>query len=41
MLAASPDSFTLTSVELVNYDRDWAAANKDRLLKLWQTTVGL
>jgi len=37
----APGAPTLTSVELVNYDRDWAAANKDRLLKLWQTTVGL
>ena len=37
----APGAPTLTSVELVNYDREWAAANKDRLLKLWQTTVGL
>ncbi|HUG05555.1 MAG TPA: extracellular solute-binding protein [Candidatus Limnocylindria bacterium] len=37
----APGAPTLTSVELVNYDRDWAAANKDRLLKLWQTTVGI
>ena len=37
----APGAPTLTSVELVNYDRDWAAANKDRVLKLWQTTVGL
>lgn len=37
----APGAPTLTSVEMVNYDRDWAAANKDRLLKLWQTTVGL
>jgi len=40
-VAPAPGAPTLTSVELVNYDRDWAAANKDRLLKLWQTTVGL
>ena len=32
---------SLTSVKLVNYDRQWATDNKDRLLKLWQTTVGL
>lgn len=37
----APGAPTLTSVELVNYDRDWAAANKDRLLKLWQTTIGI
>jgi hypothetical protein len=37
----APGAPTLDSVELVNYDRDWAAANKDRLLKLWQNTVGL
>jgi iron(III) transport system substrate-binding protein len=37
----APGAPTLTSVEMVNYDRDWAAANKDRLLKLWQTSVGL
>jgi iron(III) transport system substrate-binding protein len=40
-VAPAPGAPTLTSVELVNYDRDWAAANKDRILKLWQTTVGL
>lgn len=37
----APGAPTLTSVEMVNYDRDWAAANKDRVLKLWQTTVGI
>ena len=37
----APGAPTLTSVEMVNYDRDWAALNKDRILKLWQTTVGL
>ncbi|MDQ2915179.1 MAG: extracellular solute-binding protein [Chloroflexota bacterium] len=37
----APGAPTLTSVEMVNYERDWAAANKDRLLKLWQATVGL
>jgi iron(III) transport system substrate-binding protein len=40
-VAPAPGAPTLTSVEMVNYDRDWAAANKDRVLKLWQTTVGL
>jgi len=37
----APGAPTLTSVQMVDYDRDWAAANKDRLLKLWQTTVGI
>lgn len=37
----APGAPTLTSVKLVDYDRDWAAANKDRLLKLWQSTVGI
>ena len=32
---------SLTSVKLVNYDRQWATDNKDRILKLWQATVGL
>jgi iron(III) transport system substrate-binding protein len=40
-VAPAPGAPTLDSVEMVNYDRDWAAANKDRLLKLWQATVGL
>jgi len=31
----------LSDVKLVNYDRQWATDNKDRLLKLWQSTVGL
>src|SRR5262245_6789425 len=37
----SPGAPTLESVKLVNYDRDWATQNKDRLLKAWQSTVGL
>lgn len=40
-VAPAPGAPTLTSVEMVNYDRDWAAANKDRLLKLWQSTVNI
>jgi iron(III) transport system substrate-binding protein len=32
---------TLDSVKLVKYDGTWAASNQARLLKLWQTTVGL
>lgn len=31
---------TLQTVKLVSYDREWASQNKDRLLKLWQQTVG-
>src|SRR5438132_10814370 len=31
---------TLTTVKLVNYDRQWATDNKTRLLTLWQQTVG-
>jgi iron(III) transport system substrate-binding protein len=37
----APGAPTLQSVEMVNYDRDWAAANKTRLVQLWQTTVGV
>jgi hypothetical protein len=37
----APGAPTLDSVKMVNYDGTWASANKDRLLKLWQTTVGL
>ena len=37
----APGAPTLDSVKMVNYDGAWAADNKDRLLKLWQTTVGL
>jgi iron(III) transport system substrate-binding protein len=32
---------TLDSVKLVNYDRDWATQNKDRLIKAWQQAVGI
>jgi iron(III) transport system substrate-binding protein len=31
---------TLTSVKLVNYDRQWATDNKTRILTMWQSTVG-
>jgi iron(III) transport system substrate-binding protein len=40
-VAPAPGAPTLTSVKLVNYDRDWATSNKDRIIKLWQQTVGL
>ncbi|HYY87778.1 MAG TPA: ABC transporter substrate-binding protein [Chloroflexota bacterium] len=32
---------TLESVKIVDYDRQWATDNKDRLLKKWQQSVGL
>jgi iron(III) transport system substrate-binding protein len=40
-VAPAPGSPKLTDVKLVNYDRQWATDNKSRILKLWQTTVGL
>jgi iron(III) transport system substrate-binding protein len=40
-VAAAPGSPSLTSVKLVNYDRQWATDNKTRLLQMWQTAVGL
>jgi iron(III) transport system substrate-binding protein len=38
---AAPGAPTLDKVKLVNYDRAWATDNKDRLIKKWQTAVGL
>ena len=32
---------TLTQVSLVNYDRQWATDNKDRIIKKWQAAVGI
>lgn len=32
---------TLDQVKMVDYDRQWATDNKDRLLKKWQAAVGL
>ena len=40
-VAPAPGAPTLTSVKLVNYDRQWATDNKTRIQKLWQTTVGI
>jgi iron(III) transport system substrate-binding protein len=37
----APGAPTLESVKRVQYDRPWATQNKDRLIKLWQQTVGL
>ena len=39
-VAPAPGAPALSDVKLVAYDRQWATDNKDRLLKLWQTTVG-
>jgi iron(III) transport system substrate-binding protein len=40
-VAPAAGSPKLSDVKLVNYDRQWATDNKDRIIKLWQTTVGL
>jgi iron(III) transport system substrate-binding protein len=40
-VAPAPGAPTLDSVKLVNYDWQWAADNKDRLLKAWQSAVGI
>jgi hypothetical protein len=37
----APGAPTLDQVTLVDYDRQWATDNKDRLLKAWQTAVGM
>jgi iron(III) transport system substrate-binding protein len=37
----APGAPTLESVKLVQYDRQWASDNKDRILKKWQATVGM
>ncbi len=38
-VAPAPGAPTLDKVSLVPYDRTWATANKDRLLKLWQAAI--
>ncbi len=35
----APGAPTLDSVKLVDYDRQWASENKDRLLKAWQEAI--
>ena len=40
-VASAPGAPSLTSVKLVNYDRQWATDNKDRLITKWKNTVGL
>ncbi len=37
----APGAPTLDKVKLVDYDRQWATDNKDRLLKKWQAAVGM
>jgi iron(III) transport system substrate-binding protein len=37
----APGAPALDKVKLVNYDRQWATDNKDRLLKKWQAAVGM
>jgi iron(III) transport system substrate-binding protein len=37
----APGAPTLESVKLVQYDRQWASDNKDRILKKWQAAVGM
>lgn len=37
----APGAPTLDQVTLVPYDRVWATANKDRLIKMWQAAIGM
>jgi len=37
----APGAPTLDQVIMVDYDRVWAADNKDRLIKAWQAAVGM
>jgi iron(III) transport system substrate-binding protein len=37
---SAPGAPTLDSVRLVDYDREWAAVNRDRLLQKWMLAVG-
>ena len=39
-VAPAPGAPTLTTVKLVNYDRQWATDNKPRILQMWQAAVG-
>ncbi|HKW78066.1 MAG TPA: extracellular solute-binding protein [Candidatus Limnocylindria bacterium] len=40
-VAPAPGAPKLSDVKLVSYDRQWATDNKDRIIKLWQQTVGI
>jgi iron(III) transport system substrate-binding protein len=37
----APGAPTLDQVKIVDYDRPWATDNKDRLVKKWQSAVGI
>ncbi len=37
----APGAPTLDQVQLVNYDRAWATENKDRLIRKWQSSIGM
>jgi iron(III) transport system substrate-binding protein len=37
----APGAPTLEQVTLVDYDRPWATENKDRLIRKWQSAVGI
>jgi iron(III) transport system substrate-binding protein len=37
----APGAPTLEQVKLVQYERQWASDNKDRILKKWQAAVGM
>lgn len=37
----APGAPTLDTIKVVNYDFIWASDNKDRVLKAWQTAVGM
>src|SRR5262249_34281548 len=39
-VAPAPGAPTLDQAQLVPYDRAWATANKDRILKRWQAAIG-
>lgn len=39
-VAPAPGAPTLDQAKLVPYDRAWATANKDRILKKWQAAIG-
>lgn len=40
-VAPAPGAPTLETVKMVNYDGAWAGDNQQRLVKLWQTNVGM
>jgi hypothetical protein len=38
--APTPGAPSLSSVDLVDYDRAWATANRERILGSWRAAVG-